>query len=558
MGQRAHRPGRPITRYTLPPMGMRWFLAALGFILFGCSDAGLYAVDDKRAGRPDRADFEGIACVPLASGDAFPVRVLFALPGGGGVTPDVVGGITDGLNTLAGRFSVPYIKFALVGYHTVATGLQGSFVDAAAFQSGVIRYASYQEQGPFSLRAPLKLASSILSGDMQTGCKGTVARTRYLVVLVVSSGDLSCANASFNAGIRASCSRLFDPSLPTQAQIDASASACAQCELTAVANDLKAYTSQYGAGEVTIQPIYVRATANPAVSAQVAAIAQAGGTQVIETDLSGIGNVLNGLNYASLQRALTLKRLIAFNRNAVSRAGKMAPDSDGDGLSDEEEALQGTSPIEPDSDGDYLSDGVEVRRGLKPQSGNVDRVNGCNPTVDSDGDRLNDCEERVLGTDSCVSDTDGDGLPDLVELLSGTNPLVPEDLDDADRDGTPNVSEVQSHTDPLSADIAYRAERGYGYFIEPADPTVDGRACYHIRVDNIGLVETLRRPNPPFKDIPTGNNDLYLYMQIGRDNEPRGTGIGSLVVRQVVFTAPNKRSPSGTLHVVPDDFVLGY
>ncbi len=528
-------------------------LAALG-----CSDAGLYAVDDKRAGRPDRADFDGLACVPLAAGDAFPVKVLYAIQGGADVDRAVVSAVSDGLSSIVGRFSVPYIQFSLVGFHTVATGIQGGFVDAATFGATLPRYSAYQEQGPISLRAPLKLASSILSGDMLTGCKGTVARTRYLVVLVVASGDTSCANASFNAGIRATCSRLYDPSLPTPAEVAASANACAQCELTAVTNDLKAFTSKYGAGEVTIQPIYVRMNADPAVSAQVAAIAQAGGTQVIETDPGSIGNVLNGINYASLQRALTLKRLIAFNRNAISRAGQMLPDSDGDGLTDEEEVTLGTSPTEADSDGDFLSDGVEIRRGLRPQLGNVDMVNGCNPTLDTDGDRLNDCEERMLGTDSCVSDTDGDGLPDVVELLSSTNPLVPEDLEDDDRDGTPNVVEVQAHTDPLSADIAYRAERGYGYFIEPAEPTVDGRACYHVRVDNIGLVETQRHPNPPFRDVPAGNNDLYLYMQIGRENEPRGTGIGSLLIRQVVFKAPNKKTPAGTFKVVPDDFVLGY
>jgi hypothetical protein len=68
----------------------------------------------------------------------------------------------------------------------------------------------------------------------------------------------------------------------------------------------------------------------------------------------------------------------------------LAVDTDGDGLSDEEEAAIGTDPTNPDTDGDGLSDGVEV----------------------------------ALGTDPLDPDTDGDGIDDGTEVLQMTDPLV--------------------------------------------------------------------------------------------------------------------------------------
>jgi len=65
-----------------------------------------------------------------------------------------------------------------------------------------------------------------------------------------------------------------------------------------------------------------------------------------------------------------------------------APDSDGDGVSDADEATLGTDPNNPDSDGDGLTDG----------------------------------EERNLGTNPLAADSDGDGLLDGSEATSGSNP----------------------------------------------------------------------------------------------------------------------------------------
>jgi hypothetical protein len=548
-------------------------LLLLPLLLLSCTDAGVYALDGRAAAQADRADFSGTTCVPLAAGDAFPVKVLFAIQGGDGVPAETVGFATDALSTLSSRFSGPYIQFGLVSYHTVATGLVGRFTDAATFQAALPRYASYQESGPVSLRAPLRLAKSILSGDMQTTCRGEVARTRYVVILIVTSADLSCQNPSFNVGIDSRCRALVDnvgtctrqtcPLCPASGPCPAAActqcaySACGRCELAAVTNEIKALAEQYGAGEVVVQPVYVQNALDNLAHAQVLAIANAGGTELLMTDPQGLRVALGSLNYASLQSSLRLKRFLAFNRNVVVRNGESFADSDGDGMSDKDEEAAGTGPADLDSDEDGLMDGIEVRMGLNPLQ--VDVIPGCNASLDTDGDRLNTCEERVLGTDPCVGDSDGDGLPDLVEALTLTNPLVPEDLLDSDRDGVINITEIESHGDPHSADLAFHAERGYGYSLTEAEPTPDGRACYAVRVENITLVPTLETAHPFYPDvrIPAGTNDIYLYMQVGKANDPHGFGIGALRIESLRYTEEEGRQPSGTLTFNPDDFVLG-
>jgi outer membrane protein OmpA-like peptidoglycan-associated protein len=93
-------------------------------------------------------------------------------------------------------------------------------------------------------------------------------------------------------------------------------------------------------------------------------------------------------------------------------------DSDGDGLTDEEEAQWGTNPQDPDTDGDGLSDGDEVHKY---------KTDPLNPDTDYDG--LKDGEEVLVHkTDPLKRDTDGGGVADGHEVIEdGTNPLDPSD-----------------------------------------------------------------------------------------------------------------------------------
>ncbi|MDD4101763.1 MAG: outer membrane beta-barrel protein [Kiritimatiellae bacterium] len=93
-------------------------------------------------------------------------------------------------------------------------------------------------------------------------------------------------------------------------------------------------------------------------------------------------------------------------------------DTDGDGLTDEEEAALGTDPFKTDTDGDGLTDYEEVK---------VHKTDPLNP--DSDFDGLSDGDEvKKFKTDPLNRDTDNGGVADGHEVMEDkTNPLDPSD-----------------------------------------------------------------------------------------------------------------------------------
>jgi outer membrane protein OmpA-like peptidoglycan-associated protein len=130
----------------------------------------------------------------------------------------------------------------------------------------------------------------------------------------------------------------------------------------------------------------------------------------------------------------------AFMVNVFSfmRAGKV--DTDGDGLTDDEERELGTDPFNADTDGDGISDGDEVH------IYHTDPLN-----KDTDGDGLSDYDEIfTYHTDPLNKDTDGDRLTDGDEIMKyHTDPLKA----DTDGDGLSDGDEVITyHTDPLKVD----------------------------------------------------------------------------------------------------------
>jgi hypothetical protein len=124
-------------------------------------------------------------------------------------------------------------------------------------------------------------------------------------------------------------------------------------------------------------------------------------------------------------------------------------DSDGDGLSDEDEVnLYHTNPNNPDTDGDGMPDGWEVNQGFNPL------VNDAGGDTDADG--LANLEEYLRGTYPHNPDSDGDGLPDGWEVLHDFDPLDATGNNgasgDPDNDGLTNEEEYQLGTDPNDPD----------------------------------------------------------------------------------------------------------
>ena len=119
---------------------------------------------------------------------------------------------------------------------------------------------------------------------------------------------------------------------------------------------------------------------------------------------------------------LVVAGLIFRDHFAFSKEGKIVSrasiiDTDGDGLTDQEEAKYKTNPHQADSDGDGISDLEEIQKGTDPNKAEV--------IPDADGDGLTLEEEQRYGTDPNKADTDGDGYLDGEEIVSGHDPLVP-------------------------------------------------------------------------------------------------------------------------------------
>ena len=114
-------------------------------------------------------------------------------------------------------------------------------------------------------------------------------------------------------------------------------------------------------------------------------------------------------------------------------------DQDGDGLTNTEETSEGTNPVNPDTDGDGIIDGTEISSGSDP-------LNPCDPDdssadcqIDTDGDGLSDAQENTLCSSPTIADTDADGINDGVEVGNGSNPCDPCSPDNSSPDCTVGI-----------------------------------------------------------------------------------------------------------------------
>ena len=131
-------------------------------------------------------------------------------------------------------------------------------------------------------------------------------------------------------------------------------------------------------------------------------------------------------------------------------------DSDGDGLSDENEAQLGTDPNNPDSDGDGIPDGVETEGGDPIDTDGDGDIDALDP--DSDADGIPDAVEGTVDSDDDErpdyrdDDDDDDGIPTRTETIP-TDPAAGEISDgmqfgdDVDGDGTPNHLDTDADGD---------------------------------------------------------------------------------------------------------------
>lgn len=159
-----------------------------------------------------------------------------------------------------------------------------------------------------------------------------------------------------------------------------------------------------------------------------------------------------------MQTSARATQTASFNQTQAALSGQ--EDSDGDGLTNNEETSLATDPFIADTDTDELLDGEEVEtyktNPLLPDTDSDALPDGeevqdheTDPLLpDTDADLLNDGDEIESDTDPRVADTDQDGLNDGIEVSIGTDPRQ----QDTDRDGLVDGQENQTCPRPLDPD----------------------------------------------------------------------------------------------------------
>ncbi|MEO0814326.1 MAG: hypothetical protein AAFY60_15800, partial [Myxococcota bacterium] len=275
------------------------------------------------------------------------------------------------------------------------------------------------------------------------------------------------------------------------------------------------------------------------------------------------GDAINFLSFefAESRRIFALSNFIASNVNARAVIDQMTADSDGDGLTDEEEIILGTSPVRLDSDLDGYRDLIEFRFRLSgfdpldPTDANCDERG----RLDTDGDGLLDCEEQFLGTQRRRLDSDADGIPDLIEVTFGGDPNsatpVQDRQSDSDADGGSNADELRWHTDPANDDVAFRSKIAYDYYQREL-PLTDGQACYEFRVTNVRLASTERQSaleDPDGVGRGAGWNRTLLYFAQTPYDDPLGDPIYRVACVESRFLAEQDiKIPASGQFTIPE------
>jgi von Willebrand factor type A domain/Bacterial TSP3 repeat len=473
------------------------------FMLASCDRVTLRQAEKPKPGvRDDKLAIEGSVCADEPKSLEFPLKVLFIVdtsqsmnvtdPSPLSCSGDVCfsrrgTGVLEVLNAYPGGNGVEYALEQFGSASALLTqnadGQDGYSADSELLKTRLPVLETGASQTNYE--GALNTAFRVMQADMLTLDATARSRAKYIVIFL-SDGLPAPATNDFNSN-----ERIRD-------RVDA----------------IKSLEREQRLAQVQLHTVYLAGPDTPDAVQLVAKnllenMARAGGG-TFRSFSSGEPISFFYIDFRAFIRTFALKSFVASNFSSRTLNLLGSPDTDGDGLTDEEEQEPGADPLNPDSDGDGFSDLLEVRlrgAGFDPNfSGDAD----CGLDADrkdDDGDGLLNCEERFIGSNLRLFDSDADGVSDRVEFFGGTNPAASDVLTDSDFDGVRTGTELAVHTNPSVDDSADLSQIGYRYTVKQKPNDEPGRRCYDFLVENITLA-----PTQATGTAEAGENTIWLML----------------------------------------------
>lgn len=565
----------------------------------GCANTSLQPKGTDPPSTDNELALEGELCPTPPTDAYFPVKILFLVDTSDSMSVTDRGQMrAQAISKVLQRYAgYPGVEFGVIAFDAEISVLTDGFTSKPDIAKITSRLATADRLTDY--QGALGAAYTMLTKDIVKSTPAERSRTKYVVVFFsdgtpdpqCSASETPCGTTTCPAHqhcridacvddylicsvAREDWKDAFDPPVDPAYYplLDRGADYNQPSQILRSVDDLIALRDFFHVGEIRLHTgfLFDPAAQNDPLAAPfgldrdggawiLGQMATRGRGEFMEFDSATKINFLN-VDYTSFKEENDLVSLIATNTNVLTTGKAEAIDTDGDGLTDDQElALKtciGRSTIcaDPsDTDQDGYSDFVEDRNrasGFDPTDPNKPQL-PCTERDDSDGDGLKDCEEAFLKTDPRSADTDGDRLSDRMELLMGLDPLDPTDaLGDDNRDGVRNADQIRAHlspTEPLSPEMQRLA---YLYDIEPSSKP-DGRKCYRFAVKHIRLATTGRGT-----DELLGKNRILVYM----NEAPTTTNVafGNLRVACVdarFVDGALKLPMSGSVHFEDTDFV---
>jgi hypothetical protein len=595
-------------------------LTLQAMLLAGCSDASLQILPPPPVpALDDRLELAGTLCTQPASAVSFPVKivVLIDLSNSMCYSDPASGACTalrcdQGPNNPATNKSPPRravavqtllqryvgnaaVKFSIV---TFSAAMQlyppsGGFTSASALLGTNVLEALRNVDSVTDYQGAISRVKGIISDDLASVAKlrrSELPRTRYAVLFLTDGTPFphcsrgnpatndppdngSCPGAPETCTI---CQRGFDSSKNPFPGLTQGEDYNEPYQLVQLVDELHKLGEFYGVGDLKFHALQLRVD-NAAICCPDCFVADPNGaraaallTAMAKPD-QGLGSYvlfrrasdLSFVDYdfTSLQQDFIARQVIVDQRNWVATPDGLALDSDGDGLSDDEEYALGTDPLKADTDGDGYSDLFEVRyrdRGFDPLVSQKARCQAHSEkcvnrsACDTDGDGLTDCEEFELGTAPELADSDADGIPDGLEVRRGMDPMMDDRNGDLDFDGATNLEELLRGTSPTRPDTRKSLAWQTSVAADEQGRSAQGGVCYQLQAHDLTLASPQSR-QPAGQ--PIGSADTYVWLSEAPRGDARDFGRVRVACVRTLWLRPDVRLPlSPSLSLVDSCF----